>query len=48
MRAAAFAAHSPPIERFPDVEHLYPATGLAPASYQSATLHRRGRLSRQG
>jgi transposase len=47
-RAAAFAAFSLPIERFPDAEHLYSATGLAPALYQSATLHRRGRISRQG
>ena len=48
MRAAAFAAHSLPIELFPDAEHLYSATGLAPALYQSATLNRRGRTSRQG
>jgi transposase len=48
VRAAAFAAHSLPIDRFPDAEHLYSATGLAPALYQSATLHRRGRISRQG
>jgi len=48
IRAAAFAAHSLPIERFPDAEHLYSATGLAPALYESATLHRRGRISRQG
>ncbi|WP_158249091.1 transposase [Mycobacterium sp. ENV421] len=48
VRAAAFAAHSLPIERFPDAEHLYSATGLAPALYQSATLNRRGRISRQG
>jgi transposase len=47
-RAAAFAAHSLPIARFPDAEHLYSATGLAPALYESATLHRRGRISRQG
>ena len=47
-RAAAFAAHSLPIGRFPTAEHLYAATGLAPASYQSASLHRRGRISRQG
>jgi len=47
-RAAAFAAHSLPIERFPDAEHLYSATGLAPAMYESATLRRRGRISRQG
>ena len=32
----------------PDAEHLYSATGLAPAIYESATLHRRGRISRQG
>ena len=47
-RAAAFAVHSLPIARFPDAEHLYSATGLAPAKYQSATLRRRGRISRQG
>jgi transposase len=47
-RAAAFAAFSLPIARFPDAEHLYSATGLAPALYQSASLHRRGRISRQG
>ena len=48
LRAAAFAAHSLPIGRFPDAEHLYSATGLAPAMYQSATLRKRGRISRQG
>jgi len=48
IRAAAFAAHSLPIDRFPDAEHLYSATGLAPALYESATLRRRGRISRQG
>jgi transposase len=48
VRAASFAAHSLPISRFPDAEHLYSATGLAPAMYQSATVHRRGRISRQG
>jgi transposase len=47
-RAAAFAAFSLPITRFPSPEHLYSATGLAPASYQSASLNRRGRISRQG
>jgi transposase len=47
-RAAAFASHSLPIARFPDAEHLYSATGLAPAMYESATLRRRGRISRQG
>ena len=41
-RAAAFAAHSLPIARFPDAEHLYSATGLAPAMYESATIRRRG------
>lgn len=48
IRAAAFAAHSLPIVRFPDAEHLYSATGLAPAMYESATIRRRGRISRQG
>jgi transposase len=48
VRAAAFAAHALPITRFPTAEHLYAATGLAPATWQSATLHRRGRISRQG
>lgn len=47
-RAAAFAAHALPIERFPSADHLYSATGLAPARYQSATLNRRGRISRTG
>jgi transposase len=46
--AAAFAAHSLPIERFPSPERLYSATGLAPASYRSATIRRRGGSSRQG
>jgi len=48
LRAAAFAAHSLPIDRFSDAEHLYSATGLAPALYESATVRRRGRISRQG
>ena len=48
VRAAALAAHSLPIARFPTPEHLYAATGLAPAAWQSASLHRRGRISRQG
>ena len=48
VRAAAFAAHSLPIDRFPTAERLYSATGLAPASYESATIVRRGRISRQG
>jgi transposase len=48
VRAGAFAAHSLPIECFDTAERLYSATGLAPASYESATLRRRGRISRQG
>ena len=48
VRAAAFAAHSLPIDRFPTPEHLYAATGLAPAAWQSASLKRRGHISRQG
>jgi hypothetical protein len=48
VRAAAFAAHTLPIERWPTPERLYSATGLAPASYQSASVTRRGRISRQG
>jgi transposase len=48
VRAAAFSAYTLPIERFPTPEHLYSATGLAPASYQSSTVTRRGRISRQG
>jgi transposase len=48
VRAASFAAHSLPIDRFPTAEHLYAATGLAPATYASASLRRRGRISRQG
>jgi transposase len=47
-RAAAFAAFSLPVARFPSAEHLYSATGLAPASYQSATINRRTPISRQG
>ena len=47
-RAAAFAAFSLPIARFPTAEHLYSATGLAPASYRSATITRRSPISRQG
>lgn len=47
-RASGFAAFSLPIDRYPDAEHLYPATGLAPALYNSASVKRRGRISRQG
>jgi transposase len=48
VRAAAFAAHSLPVSRFPTPEHLYAATGLAPATWQSTSLQHRGRISRQG
>jgi transposase len=48
VRAAGFAAHTLPIERWPNPEQLYSATGLAPASYQSSSVTRRGRISRQG
>jgi len=48
VRAAAFAAHTLPIERFATPEHLYSATGLAPASYESASIRRRGAISRTG
>ena len=47
-RAAAFAAFTLPIDRFPSAEHLYSATGLAPGSHQSATINRRTPISRQG
>jgi transposase len=48
VRAAAFAAHSLPIARLPTPEHLYSATGLAPASYESATVRKRTAISRTG
>jgi transposase len=48
VRGAAFAAHTLPIERFPTPEHLYSATGLAPASYESASVRRRGGIARTG
>ena len=48
VRAAAFSAFTLPIERWPTPEHLYSATGLSPATYQSSTVTRRGRISRQG
>jgi transposase len=48
VRAGAFAAHTLPIERWPSAEQLYSSTGLAPANYQSASVTRRGRISRQG
>lgn len=48
VRAACFSAFTLPIARFPTAEHLYSATGLAPASYQSSSIDRRGGISRQG
>jgi transposase len=48
VRAAQFSAFTLPIDRWPTPEHLYSATGLAPASYESSTVRRRGRISRQG
>jgi transposase len=48
IRAAAFAGHTLPIGRFATAEHLYSATGLAPASYESSTVRRRGGISRTG
>ena len=47
-RAAAFAAFSMPIARFPTAERLYCATGLAPSAYQSSTIEQRRGISRQG
>jgi transposase len=48
VRAAAFSAFTLPIERWPTPEHLYSATGLAPAAYQSSTITRRGKIARTG
>jgi transposase len=48
MRAAAFAVHALPIERFATAEHLYSSTGLAPARYESATIRRSRTISRTG
>jgi transposase len=48
VRAAAFAAHTLPVERFATPEQLYSATGLAPASYESASVRRRGGIARTG
>ena len=48
VRAAAFAAYTLPIERFPTPERLSSATGLAPASYESASIRRRGAIARTG
>lgn len=48
IRAACFSAFTLPISRFPTAEHLYSATGLAPARYESSTVRKRGGISRQG
>jgi transposase len=48
VRAASFAAHTLPVERFATPEQLYSATGLAPASYESASVRRRSAISRTG
>jgi transposase len=48
IRAAEFSAYTLPVERWATPEHLYSATGLATATYQSSTITRRGRISRQG
>jgi len=48
VRAAAFAAYTLPVGRFPTPEQLYSATGLAPASYESASVRRRGTIARTG
>jgi transposase len=48
VRAAGFSAFTLPIERWATPEHLYSATGLAPATYQSSTITKRGAISRQG
>lgn len=48
VRAACFSAFSLPIGRFPTAEHLYSATGLAPARYESSTVRKRGGISRAG
>jgi transposase len=46
-RAAAFAVHALPIERFATAEHLYSSTGLAPARYESATIRKARAISRE-
>jgi transposase len=48
VRAAQFSAYTLPIERWATPDRLYSATGLAPATYQSSTITRRGKISRQG
>ncbi|MCA1679508.1 MAG: transposase [Actinobacteria bacterium] len=48
IRAGTFAAFTLPVERLPSAEHLYAATGLAPATYQSSTVTKRGAIRRTG
>jgi transposase len=48
VRAAAFAAFTLPISRWPSPDHLYSGTGLSPARYQSSTIDRTGRITRAG
>lgn len=48
IRAATFAAFTLPVERFASAEHLYAATGLAPATYRSSTVTKRGAIRRTG
>jgi transposase len=48
VRAAGFSAFTLPIDRWPTPDHLYSATGLAPSTYESSTISRRGAISRQG
>jgi transposase len=45
-RAAGFAVHALPIERFASAERLYSSTGLAPARYESATVRKGRAISR--
>jgi len=47
-RAAAFAAHTLPVARFATAEHLYAATGLAPTTWQSSSITKRGAIRRTG
>lgn len=48
IRAGTFAAFTLPVERFASAEALYAATGLAPTSYRSSTIERRGAIRRTG
>lgn len=48
VRAACFSAFTLPIGRFPTAEHLYSATGLAPASYRASSIDRAQRHQPSG